>query len=61
MEAGLIVLAMLVLYFLPFFIAEWRGHPNSIPIGLLNLFTGWTFIGWVAALIWSATAVRGRQ
>jgi hypothetical protein len=30
-----------------------RHHRQSLAIFLLNLFAGWTFIGWVAALIWA--------
>ena len=29
-------------------------------IFLVNLFFGWTGLGWLIALIWSATAVRRR-
>lgn len=47
------------LYFIPTIIAAIRLHPNRVPIMLLNLFVGWTFIGWIAALIWSASAIRG--
>lgn len=28
-------------------------HRNSGSIFILNLLLGWTFIGWVAALIWA--------
>jgi hypothetical protein len=28
---------------------------NALAIFLLNLLTGWTGIGWIAALIWSVT------
>ncbi len=45
----------LVLYFLPTIIALLRGHRNALAIFLLNFFLGWTFIGWVVALVWSAT------
>ncbi|MNJ41080.1 hypothetical protein D3C77_359890 [compost metagenome] len=56
-----VMLAMLVaLYFLPGIIAGLRGHPNKVSIMLLNLFLGWTAIGWLAALIWSASAIRSR-
>lgn len=55
MESAVIVI--LVLYFIPAIIAAMRKHPNQNPIFLLNLFLGWTFLGWVAALIWSFTAV----
>lgn len=45
----------LALYFLPTIIALLRGHRNSLAIFLLNFFLGWTFFGWVVALVWSAT------
>lgn len=45
-----------LLYFLPAFIALLRGHHNGFAIFLTNLLLGWTFIGWVVALIWSVTA-----
>lgn len=42
-------------YFFPTLVAYLRKHPQTLAIGLLNLFLGWTFLGWVAALIWSVT------
>lgn len=50
-----------VLYFLPTFNAKSRKHPSRGGIFALNLFLGWTFIGWVAAVIWSASAIRQEQ
>ena len=41
------------LYFLPTIIAAARGNINTLAIFLLNFFTGWTFVGWVASLIWA--------
>jgi len=41
------------LYFLPFMIARRRNHPQKNPILIVNIFLGWTLIGWVAALAWS--------
>lgn len=41
------------LYFLPFLIASLRQHKNIIVVFLLNLALGWTFLGWIAALIWA--------
>lgn len=53
---GFIVLAVcFVLYFLPACVAGFRKHPQIVPITLLNVFVGWTFIGWVVALVWSST------
>lgn len=57
--AGFVMLMVLfVLYFLPTFISAKRGHPNGTGIFLLNLFLGWTFIGWLVALIWSVSALQ---
>jgi hypothetical protein len=42
------------LYFLPAFLA--REKPSFTGIFLLNLFAGWTFIGWIIALVWAVTA-----
>lgn len=60
--ALLFVLLLLVLgfgfYFLPAVLAFYRGHHNRVAILVLNLLLGWTFLGWVGALIWSLTAVR---
>ena len=44
-------------YFLPSILAGARGHHNVLAIFLLNLLLGWTGLGWIAALIWAATAV----
>ena len=54
----LIILVALQVYFIPAIVAYSRKHNNSTAILILNLFLGWTFIGWVVALVWSATAVR---
>ena len=47
------VLVGLFLYFLPFLNALFQRRTNTSAIFLLNLFLGWTFIGWVVALVWS--------
>jgi Superinfection immunity protein len=48
----------LLVYFLPTFIALMRGHHNTFAIVALNILAGWTFVGWVAALVWSLTAIQ---
>lgn len=40
-------------YFVPTYYAKRRGHPSHSAIFILNLFLGWTLIGWVGALVWS--------
>jgi hypothetical protein len=53
---GIVVfLALLCIYFLPTIIALLRRQPNTLAIFLLNFFLGWSFIGWVVALVWSVT------
>ncbi len=42
-----------LLYFLPTVIALARGHLSTLAIFVLNLFLGWTLLGWLIALIWS--------
>lgn len=40
-------------YFLPPVIAYTRKHKNVVPILILTTFLGWTFLGWLAALLWA--------
>ena len=55
----LFVLAiMLAAYFAPTIIAAARQHHQMGPILVINLFLGWTFIGWVIALAMSVSAKR---
>jgi hypothetical protein len=53
---GIIVFIIsLAFYFLPTIVAVIRKKRNALAIFLLNLFLGWTFIGWVVAIVWAAT------
>ena len=45
----------IILYFTPVIVATNRKHRNAGAIAVLNLFLGWTLVGWVAALVWSFT------
>jgi Superinfection immunity protein len=49
----IVLLVILGVYFLPTIVAA--RHPNSSAIFVLNLLLGWTFIGWVIALVWAFT------
>jgi hypothetical protein len=53
---GLLVLA--ALYFLPTIVAASRKVPNQGSVLVVNLFLGWTLLGWVIAL---AMAARSRR
>ena len=55
MEGILFILFTLLMYFLPGVVAAARKHKNTSAIVVLNLFLGWTLIGWIIALIWSFT------
>jgi uncharacterized membrane protein len=48
-----VLLVGLAVYLLPTIIAAFRRHPNALAIFLIDFLFGWTFIGWVGALIWS--------
>ncbi|HXZ78997.1 MAG TPA: superinfection immunity protein [Terriglobales bacterium] len=41
-------------YFVPTIIAVVRSKRDTFGIFLLNLFLGWTMIGWVVALVWAS-------
>lgn len=43
-----------VMYFLPTIIAAIRSKRDLLAIFLLNLFLGWSVIGWFVALVWAA-------
>jgi hypothetical protein len=42
-----------LMYFLPSIIALARGKRDLTAIILLNLFLGWSVIGWIVALVWA--------
>jgi hypothetical protein len=44
---------LIALYFLPTIIAGSRDVYHRPAIFFVNLFFGWTFIGWIVALIWA--------
>jgi hypothetical protein len=46
----------LALYCLPIIIAAIRHSKNLVGIILVNILAGWTFVGWIIALIW---AIKG--
>ena len=51
----LIFLLMFVMYFVPAIIASSRKHKNTGAITALNIFAGWSGIGWIGALVWACT------
>lgn len=49
---------VLGLYFLPFIVALCLSKRNKAGIFILNLFLGWTLLGWVGALVWAVCEQR---
>jgi len=49
------ILLLIVVYFIPMIVALMRNHRNKVSIIVVNILLGWTFIGWVIALVWSLT------
>ena len=43
-----------VMYFLPTIIAAIKSKRDTVAILLLNLFLGWSVIGWIVALVWAS-------
>jgi len=42
-----------LMYFLPSVIALAQSKRDLLAIFLLNLFLGWSVIGWIVALVWA--------
>lgn len=49
----IIVVLILLLYFLPALIARNKEHFSGIL--LVNIFLGWTFLGWIGAMVWAVS------
>lgn len=56
-----LLIFLLVLYFLPTIIAMRRGRMNTASIAVVNIFLGWTLIGWVLSLAWALAANERAQ
>ncbi len=57
---GIIIIFLgLALYFVPTIIGKRKKHLLSILI--LNLFLGWTLIGWIGALIWAINSPQKKN
>lgn len=53
---GAILLILGILYFLPWLLAAARSRHNTGAIFALNLFLGWSLIGWVVAMVWALSS-----
>jgi hypothetical protein len=55
MLVTLFFVSSIALYLLPGIIASIRGHRQQLAIWIIDILLGWTFIGWVVALVWACT------
>jgi hypothetical protein len=51
-----VVLLALFIYMLPSIVAKRRRHRQVKAILVVNIFLGWSFLGWVLSLAWAFTA-----
>jgi hypothetical protein len=48
-----LALILIIIYFAPWITACYYPKRNRAAIAALNLFAGWTIIGWIVALVWA--------
>jgi hypothetical protein len=53
-SAFVFIIIGIALYFIPGIIAQVRHVPNSGSVWIINIFLGWTFVGWIVALAMAA-------
>src|SRR5262249_31656109 len=58
---SILALLLAAIYLLPTLVAISQRAHNAFNIALLNIFLGWTIIGWAAALIWSLVDTTNSQ
>lgn len=56
----LFLICFLIIYFVPYMVAKIRKRANTTAILVLNIFLGWTYLGWVLALVW-AVSEEGKE
>ena len=55
-DAWFVIIWWGMIYFFPAMIAMLGEKRGSAGIVALNVFGGWTFIGWLIALVWALSA-----
>ena len=56
-----VIIVAVFFYFLPILIALARGLASAGPLFFVNLFFGWTLIGWFVCLLWAAIGATKAQ
>jgi len=60
MGYALLIIAVMF-YLIPTMVASSNKKRNIGAITVLNIFLGWTFLGWIGALIWACTKEPDKQ
>ena len=62
-DGALIIFAIfsLIIYFLPSIVANYREIEKQAGVFVVNLFLGWTLIGWVVALTWAVSGEKPKK
>lgn len=50
------LIIIVFVYFIPFLVANMRGHKAKLAIFMANLFLGWILLPWVFILIWACNS-----
>jgi hypothetical protein len=54
------VISVFGVYFMPIIIALLRGRHRAGSVAMVNVFLGWTVIGWLLALVWASSSDKPR-
>ncbi|MGZ3356439.1 MAG: superinfection immunity protein [Isosphaeraceae bacterium] len=61
MMAGIGLLILVGLYFTPLIVALIRKVPNTGSVAVINVFLGWSIIGWIVSLAMASRSVPKPQ
>jgi hypothetical protein len=61
MSGWILLLLAVAVYFLPWIVTAVRKTKRRAGIVLINLFLGWTLLGWLGALIWAMYDSQGEE
>lgn len=57
-DPTILAIVVAIVYFVPAINAYSKKHRSRAVIAALNVFLGWTLIGWIVALAWSAGGAK---
>lgn len=55
------LLIVIPIYLVPMIVSIKRGHPQAGTISVINLFLGWTVLGWVVSMAWAMSAIEKKE